>query len=46
MLQDFLDAHQRHWSDAEPLFEAARWAGADHLYGIDRRHPNLQMGSG
>ncbi|MGV6477202.1 SAM-dependent methyltransferase [Azotobacter vinelandii] len=31
---DFLDAHRRHWEDAELLYETARWANADHLYGI------------
>ncbi len=31
---DFLDAHERHWEDAEHLFRADRWANADHLYGI------------
>jgi len=34
MQADFLDAHARHWDDAERLFEAQRWANADHLYGI------------
>lgn len=34
MLADFLDAHERHWSDAEFLFENDRLANADHLYGI------------
>ena len=34
MNADFLDAHQRHWQDAESLREAARWANADHLYGM------------
>lgn len=31
---DFLDAHDRHWDDAELLFNAKRWANADHLYGL------------
>lgn len=31
---DFLDAHERHWDDAERLFQSQRWANADHLYGI------------
>lgn len=31
---DFLDAHQRHWDDAEHLFQNERWANADHLYGM------------
>lgn len=34
MQADFLDAHQRHWDDAQYLFAAARWANADHLYGM------------
>ncbi len=34
MITDFLDAHQRHWDDAERLFNAKRWANADHLYGL------------
>jgi hypothetical protein len=34
MKADFLDAHERHWSDAQKLFEAKRWANADHLYGF------------
>ena len=34
MHADFLDAHKRHWDDAERLFQAQRWANADHLYGI------------
>lgn len=34
MLSDFLDAHERHWEDAERLFVAMRWANADHLYGM------------
>ena len=31
---DFLDAHQRHWHDAEYLFQNQRWANSDHLYGM------------
>lgn len=31
---DFLDAHERHWSDAEFLFQDERWGNADHLYGM------------
>ena len=31
---DFVDAHRRHWKDAELLFEHERWANADHLYGF------------
>ena len=34
MQADFLDAHERHWVDAESLFQAQRWANADHLYGM------------
>ncbi|WP_322511207.1 SAM-dependent methyltransferase [Chloroflexus sp.] len=34
MKTDFLDAHHRHWEDAELLFAASRWANADHLYGL------------
>jgi len=34
MQTDFLDAHKRHWSDAEYLFEDGRWANADQLYGV------------
>jgi hypothetical protein len=34
MQADFLDAHDRHCDDAERLFAAARWANADHLYGL------------
>lgn len=34
MKADFLDAHERHWDDAEMLFNASRWANADHLYGL------------
>ena len=30
----FLDAHERHWEDAELLKDAARLANADHLYGL------------
>jgi len=31
---DFLDAHDRHWQDAETLFVGKRFANADHLYGL------------
>ena len=31
---DFVDAHHRHWTDAELLFERDRWANADQLYGF------------
>jgi len=31
---DFLDAHDRHWKDAELLYVGERWANADHLYGL------------
>lgn len=34
MQADFLDAHKRHWNDAENLFSAGRYANADHLYGM------------
>lgn len=34
MQTDFFDAHERHWNDAEHLFQAQRWANADHLYGM------------
>jgi hypothetical protein len=34
MASDFLDAHERHWDDAEHLFGISRWANADHLYGM------------
>ncbi len=34
MKADFLDAHERHWHDAELLFMAERSANADHLYGL------------
>lgn len=34
MQSDFLDAHDRHWQDAKQLFEASRWANADHLFGM------------
>ena len=31
---DFVDAHRRHWADAELLFDHDRWANADQLYGF------------
>lgn len=34
MNTDFQDAHHRHWHDAETLYDAQRWANADHLYGV------------
>jgi hypothetical protein len=34
MQADFQDAHERHWQDAELLFDAQRLANADHLYGM------------
>lgn len=34
MKADYLDAHERHWDDAESLFKTQRWANADHLYGM------------
>lgn len=32
--ENFADAHDRHWRDAEFLFQGTRWANADHLYGL------------
>lgn len=34
MQTDFLDAHDRHWQDAEHLYSAQRWANSDHLFGL------------
>ena len=34
MNTDFLDAHERHLTDAEALHSAGRLANADHLYGL------------
>ena len=34
MNADFRDAHERHWDDAEMLYNSSRWANADHLYGM------------
>lgn len=34
MQPDFLDAHERHWCDAELLYARQRWANADHLFGL------------
>ena len=34
MAEDFLDAHHRHWDDAELLYQTQRWANADHLFGV------------
>ena len=34
MKADFLDAHKRHCDDADSLYQAGRWANADHLYGL------------
>lgn len=31
---DYLDAHERHWEDAELLLEHARDANADQLFGL------------
>ena len=31
---DYRDAHERHWDDAECLFDVGRWPNADHLYGL------------
>lgn len=34
MTTDFMDAHERHWEDAEHLFGIGRLANADQLYGL------------
>lgn len=34
MKADYLDAHERHWQDADYLFNNQRLANADHLYGM------------
>lgn len=34
MMTDYLDAFERHAVDAETLFQASRWANADHLFGL------------
>lgn len=34
MSTDYLDAHERHWLDAELLYSYDRLANADHLYGL------------
>jgi hypothetical protein len=34
MNTDFLDAHERHLDDADHLHASARFANADHLYGV------------
>jgi hypothetical protein len=34
MNSDFLDAHERHWEDAELLKGEGRLANADHMYGM------------
>ena len=34
MLEDFYDAHERHYGDAEVLYNQQRWANADHLFGV------------
>lgn len=31
---DFSDAHDRHWEDAELLYDNERWANADQSYGF------------
>lgn len=31
---DFRDAHERHFQDAQALFQSKRWANADHLFGL------------
>jgi hypothetical protein len=33
MQRDFYGAYQRHWNDAEYLYNDSRMANADHLYG-------------
>ena len=33
-ITEFLDAHHRHWCDAEFLFNDGRFANADQLYGF------------
>ena len=32
--EDFADAQDRHWTDAERLFGCHAWANADYLYGL------------
>lgn len=39
MQADFLDAHQRHWDDAERLYGDGRWANADHSTDWPSRRP-------
>ena len=34
LTEDFLDAMDRHWQDAELLHSSERLANADHLYGL------------
>lgn len=34
MNADFRDSQGRHFGDANSLFDAQRWANADHLYGV------------
>jgi hypothetical protein len=34
MNSDFYNAHDRHREDADLLYAEARWANADHLYGM------------
>jgi hypothetical protein len=34
MNSDFLDAHFRHWEDADQLFGMGCWANADQLFGM------------
>lgn len=34
MPEDFYDAHERHYDDAEFLYAEKRWANADHLFGV------------
>jgi len=33
-MEDFRDAHERHWEDAEYLYQDKRLGNADHLYGL------------
>ena len=34
MRDNYLDAHERHLEDADLLFDNARWANAEYLYGL------------
>lgn len=33
-LEDYADAHERHWEDAEYLWQSYRLPNADYLYGL------------